>query len=105
MHDLMPRLQSGYQKYHSIETALLLVMSDVYSATDERRVTLLPLFDLSAAFDCVDHDIYSYAVFDWRLESKARRWPGSRHSSVPEFREFITLDSYQNSANSSSVSK
>jgi len=32
-------------------------MCDVYTAADERRVTLLVLLDLSAAFDCVDHDI------------------------------------------------
>ena len=42
-------MQSGYRKYHSTETALLRVMSDVYSAADERRVTLLALLDLSAA--------------------------------------------------------
>jgi len=33
-HDLMPRMQSGYRKYHTTETALLCVMSDVYSAAD-----------------------------------------------------------------------
>jgi len=46
---------------------------------------------------------YSYTVFDWRLGSKARRWPGSHHSSVPELDENITLDSYQKSATSCSV--
>jgi len=33
------------------ETALLRVMSDVFAAADQQRVTLLGLFDLSAAFD------------------------------------------------------
>jgi len=32
-------------------------MPDVYSSADERRVTLLAMLDLSAAFHCVDHDI------------------------------------------------
>jgi hypothetical protein len=32
-------------------------MSDLLSAADGQRVTLLGLLDLSAAFDCVDHDI------------------------------------------------
>jgi len=32
-------------------------MSDFYAAADGQRVTLLGLLDLSAAFDCVVHDI------------------------------------------------
>ena len=54
---LLPRLQSAYRRGHSTETALLRVMSDVFAAADQKRVTLLALLDLSAAFDCVDHDI------------------------------------------------
>ena len=33
------------------------VLSDIYAASDRQNVTLLGLLDLSAAFDCVDHDI------------------------------------------------
>jgi len=32
-------------------------MCDVFAAADQQRVTLLGLLDLSAAFDCVDHNI------------------------------------------------
>jgi len=56
-NDLLPRLQSAYRRHHSTETALLRVLSDVYAAIDRQDVTLLGLLDLSAAFDCVDHDI------------------------------------------------
>ena len=56
-HDLLPRLQSAYRRHHSTETALLRVLSDIYAAADRKDVTLLGLLDLSAAFDCVDHDI------------------------------------------------
>jgi len=36
---------------------MLRVWSDVLMAADTRQVTLLCLLDLSAAFDCVDHDL------------------------------------------------
>lgn len=56
-HGLMPQLQSAYRRHHSTETALLKVLSDIFAAIDCQQVTLLGLLDLSAAFDCVDHDI------------------------------------------------
>ena len=56
-HALMPQLQSAYRRHHSTETALLKVLSDIYAAIDRRQVTILALLDLSAAFDCVDHEI------------------------------------------------
>ena len=42
---------------HSTETVLLSLLSDIYSAVDRSELTLLALFDVSAAFDMVDHDI------------------------------------------------
>ena len=56
-NNLLPRFQSAYRKGHSTETALLRVWSDMLMAADERKVTLLNLLDMSAAFDCVDHQI------------------------------------------------
>ena len=56
----MPQLQSAYRRHSSAETAqtaLLKVLADVCATIDRQRVTLLGLLDLSAAFDCVDHDI------------------------------------------------
>ena len=43
--------------HHSTETALLSLLSDIYSAMDKSHVTLLALFDASSAFDMVDHNI------------------------------------------------
>jgi len=56
-NELMPKLQSAYRKHHSTETAVLRVLSDILTSIDKQQVTLLALLDMSAAFDCVDHDI------------------------------------------------
>ena len=56
-NNLIPRFQSAYRQGHSTETALLRVWSDMLMAADNRKVTLLSLLDMSAAFDCVDHSI------------------------------------------------
>src|SRR6218665_887833 len=43
--------------HHSIETLLVRFLSDFYGAMDCGHITLLALFDVSAAFDSVDHSI------------------------------------------------
>ena len=54
---MFPKFQSGFRRYHSTETAVLRVLSDIYSAIDQDQVSLLALLDISAAFDTVDHGI------------------------------------------------
>jgi hypothetical protein len=53
----MPPLQSAYRCHHSTEIAVTKVLSDILDATDDRKVTLLGLLDLSTALDTVDHSI------------------------------------------------
>ena len=40
-HNLMPCMQSAYRRHHSTETALLRVLSDIFTAADSRQVSLL----------------------------------------------------------------
>ena len=56
---LLPDLQSAYRAFHSTETAVLKVMSDILWAIDNGNLSLLALLDLSSAFDAVDHEISS----------------------------------------------
>ena len=51
------KYQSAYRKGHSTETALLEILDGMYTAADDKQVTVLISLDLSAAFDTVDHEV------------------------------------------------
>jgi len=51
------QFQSAYRKGHSTETALLEVLDSVYTAANDKQVTVLISLDLSAAFNTVNHGI------------------------------------------------
>ncbi|XP_033113005.1 uncharacterized protein LOC117113695 [Anneissia japonica] len=55
--DLREIFQSAYRKYHSTETALLKVYTDLSQALDEKLGMILVLFDLSATFGTIDQSI------------------------------------------------
>ena len=71
LHELY---QSGYKKCHSVETALLKILNDIYIAKENKQITILCLIDLSAAFDTIDHTILfetlktKFKVTDFALE-------------------------------------
>ena len=56
---IMEKFQSAYKAYHSTETALLRVYNDVMFNIDRGNGTSLVLLDLSAAFETIDHQIFS----------------------------------------------
>ena len=70
---IYPLFQSGYRQYHSTETALLRVMSDILLKMNSQHVTLLVLLDLSAAFDTVSHDVCSIVWFYSYLSQRSQR--------------------------------
>lgn len=55
-NELLSKYQSAYRRYHSTETGLLRVLSDLMLANESGKLALLSLLDLSAAFDTIDHD-------------------------------------------------
>ena len=56
--------QPTYRTFHSTETALLKIHSDILASMDAGKVTALTLLDLSAAFDTIDHTIL-LSRLDW----------------------------------------
>ena len=57
VNKLTDPLQSAYKAMHSTESALIKVTKDIISEMDSKRVVLMVLLDMSAAFDTVDHKI------------------------------------------------
>ena len=56
-NNLNEKHQSAYKIYHSTETATLKITSDILDSLDDRKICLLTLLDLSAAFDTINHNI------------------------------------------------
>ena len=54
---LLFSLRIDYRQFFSTETVVLNVVTDVLTAMDRGQITLLGMFDLSAAFDTVDQAI------------------------------------------------
>ena len=73
--------QSASRKFHSTETALLKIHSDILSSMDDGRVTALTLLDLSAAFDTIDHTI---------LLSRLGNWFGVSGKALDWFKSYLT---------------
>ena len=48
---------SAYRKHHNTETALLTIYNDLLSSADDKKISIIALLDLSAAFDTIDHNI------------------------------------------------
>ena len=74
-NNLLPSVQSAYRKFHSTESAVLKVLSDIYAAADEKMVSLFGLLDLSVAFDTVDHQIlFDRLRFEYGLDGSVLSW-------------------------------
>ena len=56
-NNLLAKNLSAYRRFHSTETSLLRLISTRVSAVESGKRTRMPLRDMSAAFDTVDHDI------------------------------------------------
>ncbi len=64
-NNLEEPFQSAYKRYHSAETAkmILKVQNDILVAIDNRKCVVLLLLDMSAAFDTVDHELLLQRMF------------------------------------------
>ena len=67
--------QLAYRPGHSTETALLKVVGDIQRAAGDGKCTVLLAFDISAAFDAVDHSVLGACVnTDFAISDTVGRW-------------------------------
>ena len=64
-NNLLNPHQSAYCKHNSIETALSYIHNNLINAIGSQKISCLCLFDLSAAFDTIDHNILLSRLFSW----------------------------------------
>jgi hypothetical protein len=98
MNNLTETFQSAYSPFHSTETALLRVQSDLLMSVDTTGAAVLVLLDLSAAFDTIDHNILldrlnvTFGIkdraLDWirsYLTDRCQRVTIQDHKSTPQY--------------------
>ena len=67
--------QSAYRPAHSCETALVgRIQDDILQSLDNRKITILVLLDLRAAFDTVDHQILLDRLHTCGIRGNAHKW-------------------------------
>ena len=54
---LLPKHQNAYRKNFSTETAILNICDNIWTNMENKKLTSIICFDLSAAFDTVNHSI------------------------------------------------
>ena len=73
-NNLLDPFQSAYRRFHSCETSLLKVLNDAFEAVDNKKIAILTLLDLSAAFDSVNHNILKQVLCALNITGSAQLW-------------------------------
>ena len=79
-HDLLSDYQSGFQKKHSTETAVVYLTDYILKHMDRQMITEVMFIDLKKALDLVDRECLLF-----KLEHYGIRW-----SSLDWFRNYLT---------------
>ena len=72
--NVLPEDQSAYREFHSTETALCSIVSDLLEYMDNGKCAILILLDLSAAFNTVDHKLLIDDLMYIGMEGVALNW-------------------------------
>ena len=74
-HNLYNTCQSAYRPGHSTETALLIVVNDLFLSLDKGNIYVLALLDFSSAFDTIDYSILVHRFYtDFEFTDTVLQW-------------------------------
>ena len=90
VNSVYPPLKLSYRQFHSTETVLLKVTSDILLKMNTQEVTLLVTLDVSAAFDTTNHGI---------LIDRLNKDVGIQEKALDWFKSYLTKRSQQVSLN------
>ena len=77
-HNLYNTFQSAYRPGHSTETALLIVVNDLFLFLSKSNKSVLAFLDLPAAFDTIDHSILVHRLLaDFGFTEMVLQWYSS----------------------------
>ncbi|XP_044577583.1 uncharacterized protein LOC123260519 [Cotesia glomerata] len=73
-NNLIDKYQSGFRKHHSTQSALLKLTNDISRAMDSNQLTLIVFFDLTKAFDYVNHKIIIKTLIELGFSPETVKW-------------------------------
>ena len=91
----------GFRKYHSTELAALELVDKIRSEFDNKKIPFSVFFDLSKAFDTLDHDILLYKLSYYGVKDTALLWFISYLTKLIQYLEYPTYTAGRSVAHSS----
>ena len=74
VNNILDLHQSAFKKYHSTETAISCVISDLLTTLDDNQYIHMVLLDLSSAFDTINHDILLHCLYALGISDDPLLW-------------------------------
>ena len=85
--------QHGFRPGYSTETALFRILDKLYDAVEARRhIAMLVLFDLSKAFDCLNHEVLLAKLARYGIAGAASSWVNSYLSGCSQRTKISSAD-------------